>query len=313
MLSRESPPDATRLEPCTEDKAVGASLSIQKKPNLVVIGAMKASTTTFYELITRHPKIWFSSEKEPHYFTSTDYESTDAWNRYLQLFDAAPPDVKYIGEASTGYSKAPHFGDTPRRLMDRLNNPKLIYLVRDPVARTISNYHHSYLSGHYAPGTTLSEALEKDSILIDASCYERQIASYEEVFHPSNLLILTTDELHASHARVMNRVEEFLDLPAYSGWDAPLPQSNSKQSLGNSLAWQSSIPQPLLTAARNLIPKSMLQTIKSMVSTSVQIPEVTEEHRHLVFDRIRDDLACLQLRLGDSIKCWPSVQQLGES
>jgi hypothetical protein len=277
---------------------------------------MKASTTTFYELITHHPAIWFSSEKEPHYFTAPNYGERAAWEDYLKLFDAAPPTAQYIGEASTGYTKLPHLGDTPRRLHESLTDPRLIYLVRDPVQRTISNYQHSYLSGHYATGTTLGEAIAADPILIDASCYARQIRAYWDVFSKQQLLILATDQLHAEPTQVMRRVETFLGLPSYDGWETTLPQSNSQQALRSSLKLHSLLPKPLLDGLRKLLPAGVRNRLKSLAASAPSLPPIAVSDRQLIWDRIADDLRdFVQLadeELAVRISDWPSVRQLGE-
>lgn len=305
MLSQQTP-SPTAL--ATDGQSVEASAYA---PNLVVIGAMKASTTTFYELITRHPDIWFASEKEPHYFTSPEYGSPAAWQRYLQLFEKAPTTAKYRGEASTGYSKLPHFGDTPARIAEALDHPRFIYLVRDPVERTISNYRHAYLAGHYEAGTTLTDALERDPILIDASCYTRQIEAYHNQFGSEQLLVVTTDELHASPKNVMQRVESFLELPAFDGWDKPLPQSNSQQALGGSLAAHAWLPKPMVTALRSLLPNGLRNMLKGAAASRVVVPTITDEERQRIFELVADDLTNLRPLLGDRIANWPSVQKLG--
>ncbi len=293
-----------------------AQVPSRRAPNLIVIGAMKASTTTFYELITRHPEVWFPSKKEPHYFTSPNYGEPAAWEAYLRLFDPAPASTKVFGEASTGYSKLPHFGNTPQRLRDTLGMPQLIYLVRDPVQRTISNYQHSYMSGHFRAGTTLSEAVQIDPILIDGSCYARQIRAYWDVFGKESLLIIPTDQLHAEPAQVMQRVESFLDLAAYDGWESTLPQSNSKQALGRSLKLQSILPTPLLSLLKKLLPEQAREQLKSFASKTPVLPPITNADRQLVFERIAVDLQDLVTiadeALASWISSWPSVQQLGK-
>ncbi|RLA93238.1 MAG: hypothetical protein DRG83_21265, partial [Deltaproteobacteria bacterium] len=40
-----------------------------KKPNLFVVGAMKAGTTSLYYLLKQHPQIYMSPVKEPHFFS----------------------------------------------------------------------------------------------------------------------------------------------------------------------------------------------------------------------------------------------------
>ena len=314
MLSQQTPTNDAPL-PDQLSREIHAPLAPSDKvPNLIVIGAMKASTTTFYELITRHPNIWFPSEKEPHYFTSPDYGKPKAWQEYLQLFDA-PPSAIYIGEASTGYSKLPHFGNTPVRLQQTHNHPKFIYLVRDPVQRTVSNYQHSYLTGHYAEGTTLTEAVENDPILIDASCYARQIRAYWQVFGKEALLILPTDQLHAEPTDVMQLVEAFLKLPPFEGWETSLPQSNSRQALNQSLKLQAVLPKPLLNLLRKLLPAPMRDKLKNLATSPPALPPVTDADRQFVFTRLADDLRDLLTILDEAplpwLASWPSVQLLG--
>lgn len=300
----QSPQAANTQLPATDSLA----------PNLLVVGAMKASSTTFYELITRHPDVWFASEKEPHYFTSPEYGQEAAWQKYLQFFANAPTSARYRGEASTGYTKLPHFGSTPSRIRESLGSPKMIYLIRDPVERSISNFKHSYLAGHYCEGTTLGEAIEADPILLDASCYARQIEAYWQEFGREQLLIIPTDQLHSETASVMRRVETFLELPAYDGWNQPLAASNSQQSLGGTMALQSKLPRPLLSMLRKLIPAGLRGSLKSRLAPPRQVPPVSPQDRQLVFERLADDLQQLLTLADDSLlpwlQKWPSVEQL---
>jgi len=288
----------------------------RKTPNLIVIGAMKASTTTFYELITRHPNIWFSSEKEPHYFTSPNYGRPTDWEAYLRLFDSAPVSAKVIGEASTGYSKLPHFGNTPLRLQECLDNPRFIYLVRDPVQRTVSNYQHAYISGHYPAGTTLAGAIRRDPILIDASHYARQIRAYHEVFDEQALLVIPADQMHADPTCVMRRVETFLNVPAFNSWETTLRKSNSKQALSGSLALQAIVPKSLLTLLRNVLSPRVRQRLKNLAQSTPPLPPVTDADRQLVFELVANDLQDLLTIMGNElspwIASWPSIQRLGE-
>jgi len=308
MTSTQTPPD---------DKATVSLPS--HAPNLIVIGAMKASTTTFYETICRHPQVWFPDEKEPHYITSSEFGEAAAWQKYLRLFSAAPPTARVVGEASTGYSKLPHFGNTPQRLRDMLGELKLIYLVRDPVGRTISNFQHAYLAGHYAAETTLAEALESDRILLDASLYGRQVSAYHEVFDPDQLLVISVDQLHAETATVMQRVEAFLDLPPYDGWAEPLPQTNSKHALGRSLAARALVPTAVLNVVKSVIPPALRRWLKGATQRSITLPAETEADRAQIFAEVREDLTEFVALAGDELShCelrewidrWPSVQKL---
>ena len=38
------------------------------KPNFIIIGAMKAATTSLYTYLKQHPEIFIPAFKEPHFF-----------------------------------------------------------------------------------------------------------------------------------------------------------------------------------------------------------------------------------------------------
>lgn len=278
-------------------------------PGLLILGAMKASTTSFYELLSRRPGVWFPAEKEPHYFTASDYGEPAALRRYARLF-ADAPEGALLGEASTGYTKLPRLGPTPQRIRETLGEPRLIYLLRDPVERLISNYRHSQLAGHYREDLTLAEAIECDPILVTASLYARQIRAYHEEFGEDALLLITTDELHANPRPVMQQVDAFLGLPPHEAWPEKMPSSNSQGDLARYRTAQRL--GPLADLARKVLPKGLASSAKRLVPASkAKAPcPPTAEEIGLVQSLIADDLADLVTLLGDRIAGWPSVARL---
>ena len=46
-----------------------------KKPNFIVIGAMKAATTSLYTYIKQHPEIFMTKVKEPMFFNKFQQEN----------------------------------------------------------------------------------------------------------------------------------------------------------------------------------------------------------------------------------------------
>ena len=59
-----------------------------KNPNFFIIGAPKCGTTSLATWLGSHPQIYFSPNKEPHYFYSP-YGQSMVEKEYLSLFDAA--------------------------------------------------------------------------------------------------------------------------------------------------------------------------------------------------------------------------------
>jgi hypothetical protein len=69
-------------------------------PNLFIVGAPKCGTTAWYEYLKGHPDIFFSEEKEPHYF-ATDlpgFRTVETERDYLALYAGAAEPV--LGDAS---------------------------------------------------------------------------------------------------------------------------------------------------------------------------------------------------------------------
>src|SRR5262245_27750477 len=86
-------------------------------PNLFIIGAMKAGTSSLHEYLHQHPEIFMSRFKEPQYFAPHTTRLGFKWGQgnpcpepgidwYRRLFRDAG-DVKYAGESSTSYTCRP--------------------------------------------------------------------------------------------------------------------------------------------------------------------------------------------------------------
>jgi hypothetical protein len=282
------------------------------KPNLVVIGAMKASTTLLYEMLGRHPKVWFPSEKEPHYFTHPDYGTAPALRQYLELFALCPEGMAVVGDASTGYSKLPHLGSTPARIRETLGQPKMIYILRDPVQRTVSNFRHVFARGAYRPGYRISDAVVEDPIIVDASLYERQLLAYEAEFGPGSVLVLIADELHRHPARTLREVERYLGIEAFDGWDQPFGSANSEAVFRETLRLRGLVgTSTFVRRAGRIAPRWVRSAVQRLAPPPPLPTPVTPADEDIIFRLVADDLRRLQSRLGERIDCWPSVRRLG--
>jgi Sulfotransferase family len=119
-------------------------------PTFFIIGAPKAGTTSLNFYLEQHPEIQMSEVKEPAFFAPPLGSATsklglsrvdmiDSLDRYERLFD---PTMRVRGEGSTNYAEYPFRQGVPERIKERVPEAKFIYMVRDPVARTVSHYDH---------------------------------------------------------------------------------------------------------------------------------------------------------------------------
>jgi hypothetical protein len=281
------------------------------KPNLLIIGAMKASTTLLYNMLGQHPQIWFPAEKEPHYFTSPDYGRPGAYQAYLKLFAQRPAGKAFVGEASTGYSKIPYDGPTPKRIHETLGRPKMIYILRDPVQRTISNFQHSFAHGYYGAGYRISQAVVEDPIIIGASLYARQLSEYETEFGACSVLVLIADELHRQPARVLGEVERFLGANSFDGWNRPVKEVNSASAVKQAVILNRILGEStFLRQVGRYVPSLIKSAIVGIAPKPPQATPITPIDEDSIFNLVADDLKKLHERLGDRIECWPSVRKL---
>lgn len=122
-------------------------------PSFMIIGAMKAGTTSLFSYLTQHPEITNPQFKEIHYF---DYYWSRPHKWYLAHFPATDPHRPELiaGEATPGYLPHPKAAE---RLASRLPDTKIIVLLRNPVERAISHYFHEKRVGFET--RTLAEAM----------------------------------------------------------------------------------------------------------------------------------------------------------
>ena len=128
-------------------------------PDFLVIGAMKAGTTTLYNHLRRHPDVFVPTYKEPEFFVAEKtWERGAAW--YRRLF-AAAPDGAVLGEASTSYAKCTEFTGVPERIHSLIPHVKLVYVLRHPIERIESMYEHMVLTGRES--RTIDQAVLQDA------------------------------------------------------------------------------------------------------------------------------------------------------
>jgi Sulfotransferase domain len=114
--------------------------------HLIVIGAQRCGTTYLYSLLDAHPEIMMArpARPEPKVFISAElaargiewYEST--------YFADARSHSSLLGEKSTSYIEHP---EAAARAAAVLGTSEIVVMLRDPVARAVSNWQFSSESG----------------------------------------------------------------------------------------------------------------------------------------------------------------------
>ena len=201
-------------------------------PDFIIIGAMKAGTTTLYEYLSRHPQVGMSREKETDYFVAGR-----GWERGLPWYQAQfSPGKQVYGEASPNYSKCQAFPGVPDRVAGLIPAAKLIFIAREPVARAESQYRHAVLSGETVPVPDQLIGTQLLQHLIDVSSYAAQIDPWLARFPRGNVLFLQFEDLIRDPAPVLTELAGFLGIA--DDWPAPgAIAANSSDSLARLPPW----------------------------------------------------------------------------
>ena len=237
-----------RLRALGKDAAIAlrrAAPVTRRLPSFVVLGAQKAGTSSLFAQLVEHPRVLGGVRKEIHYFdrrarSVSWYRAcfpTEAHHRAVQRRVGAPT---ITGEATPFYLLHPA---APERLAAVIPDARLIVVVRDPVQRAVSGYHHAARFGdEHRP---IEDALHPDAEdpLVDAAAwfdredcparlrgylargrYAEQLERWYRRFPPEQLLVLESTDLASGGGA--ERALGFL------GLDGPVPAGVADRNVG---------------------------------------------------------------------------------
>ena len=175
-----------------------------------IIGAMKAGTTSLYNYLADHPDLYASPKKEPRVFREArDLDLIRA--EFLKLFEGRTSE-RWCFEGSTAYTKFPRFAGIPGRIAAIAPESRFIYLVRNPVDRTWSQYLHNLANGRES--RPLLRAVREDAQYLETSRYAQQLQQYLRVFPRERILIQVFEDLVADPKARVREACRFLEVDA---------------------------------------------------------------------------------------------------
>jgi hypothetical protein len=122
-----------------------------------IIGAQRSGTTYLYDLLSEHPDIVMARPKrpEPKWFLDPAKAvlGPQAWEK--ALFPGVTSEPKMLGEKGTSYIENPQ---AAAAILSVFPEARSIVILREPVARALSNYRFSVENG--AESAKAEEALD---------------------------------------------------------------------------------------------------------------------------------------------------------
>jgi len=167
---------------------------------------MKSGTTTLANMIRSHPHI-FMPKKELNFFSDNFSRGTSWYDRQFNPY-------RFSGEKSANYM---YLKECPERISKYNPDMRLIFILRNPVDRTYSNYLHALRKGREVLSFKEAVDAEEDRIKIDRyygyktrSVYFRQIENYLQYFPKTQMHFIIFEEMVKNPDRALLGVYKFL-------------------------------------------------------------------------------------------------------
>lgn len=260
-------------------------------PDFLIVGAMKCGTTTLAAQLAAQPGVFMTTPKEPNFFSDDEiWAKGEDWYRGL-FAEAAEGDLK--GEASTHYAKLPTHPRALGRMAGMLATPKIIYMIRNPVERTVSHYIHEWSQNEMAGDPV--QAFARHPELVDYGRYGMQIAPYVERFGAEKVLLTSLEALKAEPRAELARIGAFLGRRL--SWRDDIGAQNVSAERSRRLPLQGLfVDNPVAEVLRRtLVPKRLRTRIREgrRMTDRPELPDTLREAIEGAFAEDREVLASL--------------------
>ena len=196
-------------------------------PTFLIAGGQRCGTTTLWHLLNQHPNVYLAQPvaPEPRFFIC---ERTENPEEYERIYFSDVGTATAVGEKSTSYLEVE---GTAECIAAAYPDMRLIFLLRHPVERAVSNYLFSTANG--LESREFSQAVagqnepyyEKTRIrkvspfsYIRRGRYTDLLRPYRQHFADNQILILFFDDLVEDPEALCRKTFDFLGVHA----DAPL-------------------------------------------------------------------------------------------
>ena len=293
-------------------------------PNVVIIGAMKSGTTSLHHYLNLHPEICMSRQKELNFFNRDKN-----WNKGVEWYKSNfVGQGKIYGESSPNYTDYPRSKNVPQRMFSIIPSAKLIYVVRNPIERIISHYIHLVAIGkeHQCIDRALSDL--DSNLYVTRSKYYFQLSQFLEFYSPSNILVISSEELSNYPQKVMAKVFHFLEVDAEFEFDVTKNAGNilifggsifNSDFKFNTKLHSSASKRKLKIPAKGRTDKTLKKITKVLpieirehakkiiyfpFTEKINKPELNNELRNKLWDYLSEDIELLEQFTGRSFLEW---------
>jgi len=295
------------------------------RPNFFIVGAPKSGTTAMHSYLVRHPQIFMSAHKEPHYF-GTDLDRTErtpmSEAQYLSLFEEAG-DRPVVGEASVFYLYSRR---AAAEIAAFAPQARILMMLRCPVDM-IYSYHAQRLYGGREDIADFEEALEAEAerkqgrrlprrvglrqglFYRDVGRYAEQVERFLREFPREQVHVILYEQFRDDPAQSFRELLQFLDVDTGFRPDFQVVNPNTVPRSRWFRDFTTRPPRLLNSLARALLPSVAIRRRVGLslrlLNTRVQRrPPLPGSVRQRLQEEFRDDIRRLEDLLVRDLSVW---------
>jgi hypothetical protein len=294
-------------------------------PDFAIIGAQKSATTFLQFSLAGHPDVYMPRKEVP-FFESPDYEESRI-DELAQLFTGRSE--KLLGFKRPNYLGKP---EVPDRLASDLPRVRLIAILRNPVDRAVSAYHHYIAYGFIPPikveigmrrllnEPSFSATFQRASEIIEFGFYYRHLLRYQSFTSKKQFLILLYEDIAERPEESLNKVGDFLNIDQKNELRSSdsRPQATT-HSLGRLklLRFRNRLLHRYNVKGTRLVPKNSNLFTRSFAASLSGIdrfvvsrlpgtnkPTISSELKANLYEVYATDIAALEGYLGENLSHW---------
>lgn len=192
------------------------------RPSFIIGGAPRSGTTWLYHALDRHPRLHMAKPvtPEPKFFL-VDEIYARGLDHYLSTWFADVPEGCLAGEKSTNYMES---AVAAQRMREHLPEAKLLFLLREPVARAFNNWLWSRTNNVETEDFETALALEAEREaglperlryarphdLFGRGLYAKHLRVWYDLFPREQILCLRFEGLFRETGEDLARIHRFL-------------------------------------------------------------------------------------------------------
>ena len=197
------------------------NLRYSKKNIFFIVGGQRCGTTYLYEILDQHPEICMQKPERPEpkfFFLQKEWQK--GLDYYEQKYFSHCKGEKIWGEKSTSYYEKEYVA---KRIKESYPQSKIIFILRNPVYRALSNYFFTQNNG--LEKRTLREVfidefplltIQKNASVspfnyLERGIYKKYIQNYFKHFHRDKVKILIFEK-SVNNPKAIANIYKFLGI-----------------------------------------------------------------------------------------------------